>query len=153
MAVIFPSQSCHECEAEAAGRCLQCQQMLCVEHYPRHAHQPCMRRLALHQADYACYVCGKPVVPEQWSTAIFAHYVDEHMCSGCNRYVCEEHTARRDDHVKIVQDGLRSHRYHLTLRTCQLCAPVRMVGGLIGVAWWAGGLAAVALMGWYLFHG
>ncbi len=153
MASLYPFQSCHECEAEAAGRCMQCRRMLCMEHFPLHAHNHCLRHLAMHQAEYACYVCGAPVVPEQWSTAVFAHYIDSHLCAGCTRYVCDEHTARRDEQVKIVQDGLRTHRYHMTMRSCRLCAPLRLTGGLVGAVWWVSGLATVVLTGWFLFHG
>jgi hypothetical protein len=93
------------------------------------------------------------VVPEQWSTAIFAHHTDSHACSGCNRYICDTHTRRTDEHVQIVQDGLRSHRYHVTTRLCGLCAPLRSVGGLVGASWWAAGLMMLALAGWFLFRG
>ncbi|MBA3823512.1 MAG: hypothetical protein H0X24_06340 [Ktedonobacterales bacterium] len=153
MASLYPMQSCHECEAEAAGRCPSCNNPLCMEHFARHAHTPCARHLAQHHDEYLCYVCGANVVPEQWSTAVFAHYVDEHKCFGCNRYICDTHTQRRDEQVKIVQDGLRGHRYHLTARSCELCAPLRPAGGLIGVGWWAAGVATLALTGWFLIHG
>lgn len=153
MASLYPMTSCKTCEAEAAGRCPGCHNVLCMEHFPRHAHNPCARHLAHHQDEYLCYVCGAPIVPEQYSTAIFAHYVDTHTCSGCNRYVCDAHTARRDEQVKIMQDGLRSHRYHLTMRACAVCAPLRSFGGLVGATWWVAGLVTVILTGWFLFHG
>jgi hypothetical protein len=153
MASLYPVHSCHECEAEAAGRCPSCHHPLCMEHFPRHAHAPCVRHLAQHHEEYICYVCGMAVVPEQWSTAIFAHHTDSHACSGCNRYICNAHTRRTDEHVQIVQDGLRSHRYHVTTRLCGLCAPLRSVGGLVGASWWAAGLMMLALAGWFLFRG
>ena len=152
MATLYPVQSCHQCEAEAAGRCPRCHHMYCMEHFPRHEHEPCATHLATHHAEYACYVCGDSVAPEQWSTAVFAHYIDGHTCTGCNRYVCDAHTKRRDEQVKIAQDGLRSHRYHIIARSCALCSPMRTTGGLVGTTWWAAGLVTVVLTGWYLFH-
>ena len=152
MATLYPVQSCYQCEAEAAGRCQRCGHIFCMEHFPRHAHNPCARHLAMHQEEYACYVCGESVVPEQWSTAVFAHFVDNHSCSGCGRYVCDNHTLRRDEQVKISQDGLRSHRYHIIARSCDLCAPLRLTGGLVGATWWVAGLITVLLTGWYLLH-
>jgi hypothetical protein len=148
-----PFQSCAICEAEAAGRCPRCRQVYCIEHFPRHAHALCAGHLAAHAADYVCYVCGEPVVPEQYSTAIFAHYIDGHTCSGCNRYICDEHTRRRDEQVKIVQDGMRSHRYNVIVRSCRICYPLRNTGGLIGTAWWIAGLITVALAIWFIYHG
>jgi len=152
MSSAYPFQSCHECEAEAAGRCPGCKHMYCIEHFPRHAHAACARHIAANHQEYVCYVCGEAVVPEQWSTAVFAHYVDNHMCSGCNRYVCDTHTKKRDEQVRIKQDGLRSHRYHTVSRACQTCAPLRNTGGLIGTTWWIAGLSTVFLTGWFLFH-
>lgn len=153
MASLYPVQSCHECEKEAAGRCPRCHQILCIEHFPRHAHETCARHLAQHHDEYVCYICGASIVPEQYSTAVFAHHIDSHTCVGCNRFVCDAHTSRRDEQVKISQDGLRSHRYHMVVRSCDTCAPVRAAGGLIGMTWWVAGLATVALTGWFLFHG
>jgi hypothetical protein len=109
--------------------------------------------MAQHRDEYACYVCGAEVAPEQWSTAIFAHHIDDHKCTGCNRYICEEHTRRHDDQVRIAQDGVRSHRYHATIRSCALCAPLRPAGGLLGAGWWLAGVTTLALTGWFLFHG
>ena len=153
MASLYPVHSCHECEVEAAGRCPACHHSLCMEHFARHAHAPCARHLAEHHDEYLCYVCGASTVPEQWSTAVFAHYLDSHTCTGCNRYICETHTMRRDDQVKIMQDGPRGHRYHITARSCGICAPLHSAGGLVGATWWVAGLVTVALTGWFLFHG
>lgn len=153
MASMYPLQSCVECENEAAGQCPRCHRAVCVEHYPMHTHSPCLERLALHQHEYVCYVCGESVVPEQWSTAVFAHFIDNHACSGCGRYVCDTHSARRDEQVRIMQDGLRTHRYHLIHRSCELCLPLRLTGGIVGATWWAAGLATVLATGWFLFHG
>lgn len=150
---LYPTPSCHECANEAAGRCPGCKRSLCMEHFPRAAHKPCAADLVARSDEFACYRCGVAIVPEQWSTAIFAHYVDPHLCSGCGRFVCDDHTRRRDEQVRIVQDGLRGHRYHQTARWCDLCAPVRRVGGLVGAAWWVAGMATVLLAGWFVLHG
>ncbi len=153
MASLYPSPSCHECSLEAGGRCPSCHNLLCIEHFPRHNHKPCATNLATHHEDYVCYVCGDSIVPEQWSSALFAHYIDTHSCLGCNRYICDKHTRRRDEQVQITQDGLRGHRYHITARSCELCAPLYRLGGLVGVSWWAAGLVTVVFTGWFLFHG
>jgi len=108
--------------------------------------------MAQHHEEYICYVCGAEVTPEQWSTAVFAHTVDSHACAGCNRYICDAHTRRTDEQVKIMQDGLRSHRYHITARSCALCAPLRNAGGLVGMSWWLAGFVTVVLTGWFLYH-
>ena len=152
MASLYPTQSCHECAEEAAGRCPACHHPLCIDHFSRHAHRPCATHLAEHQDEYACYVCGTALVPEQFSSAVFAHYIDNHTCGGCGRFVCDAHTRRLDEQVKIVQDGLRGHRYHMTMRSCVLCAPLYRFGGLIGTTWWVAGLTTVIATGWFLLH-
>jgi hypothetical protein len=152
MASVYPFQTCRECEAEAAGRCPRCHHLYCMQHFPRHAHATCARHLALHHDDYVCYVCGELTVPEQWSTAIFAHFIDNHACSGCGRLVCDKHTHHREEHVKISQDGMRSHRYSVVTRTCDMCTPLKNVGGIVGATWWVAGLITVFLTGWFLFH-
>jgi hypothetical protein len=128
-----PIPSCAECGLEAAGRCTQCRRNLCIDHFGFDEHQPCATRLIAQADERICYVCGAAVMPQQWSTSIYSHYVDSGRCKGCDRYVCElNHTALRDDAVEIVRDGLRSHRYHVTYRYCGVCAPVRHFGGLVG---------------------
>jgi hypothetical protein len=127
-----PIPSCSECGLESAGRCTACRRYLCVDHFSFEEHQPCAARLVSHAHEHICYVCGVAVQPQQWSTSVFAHYVDSGRCKGCNRYVCElNHTAVRDDAVEILRDGLRSHRYHVTYRYCGVCAPVRHFGGMV----------------------
>jgi hypothetical protein len=84
---------------------------------------------------------------------MFAHYVDSRKCAGCGRYICPEtHTRLRDEIVKIDREGLRGNRYHLTIRYCALCAPVRRLGGLIGTTWWAVGLLSAGAAAFFLFH-
>jgi hypothetical protein len=74
------------------------------------------------------------VTPRQWSAEVYAHYVDAHKCAGCGRYVCAgKHTKVLDEIVRLGRDGMRSNRYHTTLRYCALCAPVRRLGGFVGL--------------------
>ncbi len=97
--------------------------------------------------------CGVAVLPQQWSTAVFAHYVDSGCCEGCGRYVCElTHTALRDEAVEIVRDGLRSSRYHVTHRYCALCAPLRHIGGIVGAVRWLAIVAVVASIAIFAFQ-
>ncbi len=153
MASVFPAQTCSVCENESAGKCPRCRNYVCMEHYPRHSHEPCAKHIAQRQEEYVCYICGEAVVPEQWSAAIFAHYIDNFSCAGCGRYVCEEHTRRRSEHIKIAQDTMRSHRYNIVERYCSVCSSVRIFGGLTGAVWWAAGIATVIITGWFLYHG
>jgi hypothetical protein len=151
-AAAYPARSCNECELQAAGRCPTCRRALCMDHFPLEEHQPCAARLVEEAARRICYVCGTPVVPQQWSTAVFAHYIDSQKCAGCGRYVCaERHTKRRDEVVQLARDGLRSNRYHMTVRYCDICAPVRRFGGLVGVTWWVVGLALAGAAAFFLF--
>ncbi len=141
----YPIPTCKECGLQSAGRCPSCNRSLCIDHFPREEHHPCRTRLARHARDRLCYVCGTPVAPQQWSSAVFAHYIDEHRCAGCHRFVCDDlHTRTRVEDVKIVRDGLRSHRYHLTKRYCGLCAPFRRVGGILGATWLLVGISGVS---------
>lgn len=134
--IVYPIPSCSECGIQSAGRCPTCHHSLCLDHFPLDEHQPCATRLIEHKQDYVCYVCGAPVHPQQWSTAVFAHYIDYQTCAGCKRYICDElHTRVRDEDVRIERDGLRSHRYHYTRRYCDACAPARRFGGLVGAGW------------------
>lgn len=140
---VYPVASCVECGLASAGRCPTCHHSLCMDHFGLEDHQPCATRLIKHAADYVCYVCGAPVVPQQWSTAVFAHYIDSYTCVGCRRHICDNHHTRlRDESVEIARDGLRSHRYHVTQRYCDVCAPLQGVGGLRGAA-----RAAVVVLG------
>lgn len=144
----FPIPSCHECSLQSAGRCPTCHHTLCLDHFPRQEHTPCRAQLEQHAADYICYVCGAAVQPQQWSSAVFAHYVDTYRCAGCQRYLCDKlHTQVREEDVQLVRDGLRSHRYHITKRYCSICAPMRRIGGLTGAAWLAVTLSGFAATG------
>lgn len=134
-ASVYPVPSCTECGIASAGRCPTCHHSLCIDHFALEEHQPCASTIAQHASDYVCYVCGAPALPQQWSTAVFAHYIDAYTCSGCSRHICDAlHTKLRDESVEITRDGLRSHRYHRTQRYCDVCAPLRRLGGLLGVA-------------------
>jgi hypothetical protein len=127
--------SCAECGLESGGRCRVCRRHLCVDHFAYEDHQPCRERMAANARRYVCYVCGSPARPRQWSTALFAHYVDSGRCDGCRRYICDErHTRLREERVEITADSLRSHRYYVTRRYCDVCAPLRRFGGLRGAA-------------------
>jgi hypothetical protein len=55
-------------------------------------------------------------------------------CSGCGRYICDAlHTRFRSERVELVKDSLRSQRYHRVERYCDACAPLRGVGGVLGM--------------------
>jgi hypothetical protein len=150
---VYSADSCDECELQAQGRCPTCRHGLCMDHFPLEEHEPCATRLALTAAEHMCYVCGTPVTPQQWSTAAFAHYIDSQKCVGCDRYICDiRHTHLRSEVVKIVRDGLRSNRYYIIQRYCDVCAPVRRLGGLVGVSWWLVALSTVGAAAFYLFH-
>jgi hypothetical protein len=150
---IYPVDRCRECELPAAGHCPTCRHGLCIDHFPLEQHEPCATRLQRKAAVRLCYVCGAPVTPQQWSAEVFAHYTDSMKCAGCGRYICDAgHTKRRDEVVRIRRDGLRSNRYHMTIRYCSVCAPLRRVGGVVGAAWWASGLVVAAASAFFLFH-
>lgn len=151
---VYPVASCTECGLASAGRCPTCHCSLCMDHFGLEDHQPCATRLVQHAADYACYVCGSPVVPQQWSTAVFAHYIDSYRCAGCLRFICDnQHTRVRDESVEIARDGLRSHRYHITVRYCDACAPLQRIGGLRGVARVAVVLLGIAALAFFVLQG
>lgn len=140
---IYPIPSCAECGIQSAGKCPTCHQSLCMDHFPLTAHQPCATRAAQRADEATCYVCGAPVEPKQWSTAVFAHYIDSHACAGCHRFVCDgQHTTFQREEVNLRRDGVRSHRYHFTRRFCPVCARLRLFGGLIGASWWLAGTVA-----------
>ncbi|HKV83581.1 MAG TPA: hypothetical protein VJN88_03435 [Ktedonobacterales bacterium] len=133
----YPVPSCAECGLASAGRCPTCHHHLCIDHFGLDDHQPCAAYHAKHAGKYICYVCHGPVQPRQWSTAVFAHYIDSSRCRGCHRYVCDTlHTRRRRQSVKIVREGLQSHRYHYTQRYCEICSSLRIFGGLVGLLRW-----------------
>jgi hypothetical protein len=151
---IYPVDSCAECELPAAGHCPQCRRGLCIEHFPLDQHEPCAMRLTRNASRRICYVCGTAVTPQQWSAEVFAHYTDSMKCAGCARYICDaRHTRLRDEVVQIRRDGMRSNRYHVTVRYCDICAPLRAVGGVVGAAWWTAGLAIASAAAFFLlFH-
>jgi hypothetical protein len=144
---VIPIPSCNECGLASSGRCPACHRHLCSEHFARADHEPCATRMRTHAEDYRCYVCGVEVEPRQWSGSMFAHYIDYSRCYGCRRYICDEqHTRRREEAIEIVRDGSRSQRYFVTRRYCHLCAPLRPVGGIVGLSRWIvaiGGAATV----------
>ncbi len=151
--IYSPAPSCAECGLESAGRCPTCHHSLCIDHFDLPDHQPCAQRLAAHGAEYVCYVCGVQVQPQQWSTAVFAHYIDSCTCAGCHRYICEDqHTRRKSESVELVRDGLRSSRYHTTRRYCALCSPLRGIGGLLGASRLATGACVAGLTAFFLLH-
>ncbi len=148
---VYPANSCVECNLQAAARCPTCRNDLCMEHFPLEEHEPCARRMTVGTADRICYVCGVAVMPHQWSVAHFAHYIDSQKCAGCGRFICDgEHTRVRGLRVKLARDGIRSARYHVTTRYCDVCAPVRRIGGLVGLAWWGVILSIATAAAYYL---
>ncbi len=141
---VYPIPSCAECGIQSAGKCPTCHRNLCVDHFPLDAHAPCSGRLAASVVARACYICGEPARPQQWSSEVYAHYVDSHACIGCHRPICDdEHTAFREEGIVVRRDGVRSHRYHVPRRDCQVCFRLRAFGGLIGAGWC---LASVIVM-------
>jgi len=143
--IVYPAPTCTECGLESSGRCPTCHHSLCLDHFGLDDHQPCARHRAEHAGEYRCYVCGAPVRPQQWSSAVFAHYIDSSRCAGCHRYICDtEHTHYRTEAISLARDGLRSHRYHVIQRYCAICAPLRRFGGLLGASGILAGLCAIA---------
>ena len=141
---VYPIPSCAECGIQSAGKCPTCHHSLCVDHFPLDAHAPCAARLAASETTRKCYICGEPARPQQWSSAVDAHYIDSHACAGCHRAVCDDaHTTFRQEDILIRRDGVRSHRYHVTKRYCPVCSRLRVFGGLIGAGWWLAGLIVV----------
>jgi hypothetical protein len=150
---IYSADSCYECELQAAGRCPTCRHGLCMDHFPLEAHEPCATQLATEEPQRVCYVCGVSVGPRQWSTTTFTHYIDSQKCAGCGRYICDaRHTRLRTETVKVAREGLRNNRYHVTVRYCDICAPIRGLGGLVGATWWLVGLTTAGAAAFFLFH-
>lgn len=107
-------------------------------------------RLALTQV---CYVCGTQVYPDQWSLSRTSHYIDNYTCRGCGRHVCDElHTQRKAEHLAVVRDGMRGHRYQHITRYCDACAPVYRLGGVKGLTRWFVAVATVGLVILFYFH-
>jgi hypothetical protein len=130
-----PKRHCHECNEEALGRCSHCHNNLCMDHFPRMLHAPCAQKYLKHAQTHVCYVCGTRVNPDQWSLSQTSHRIDSMSCNGCGRYICDElHTKVQKEQITIVREGLRGHRYQITLRYCALCAPTTRIGGIKGLA-------------------
>jgi hypothetical protein len=84
---------------------------------------------------HVCYVCGSKVYPNQWSLSRTSHRIDNFSCNGCGRYICDEkHTKAKREQASVVREGLRGHRYQVTTRYCELCAPLSRLGGIKGLA-------------------
>ncbi len=152
--VIRPTRQCHECDEEALGRCPECRQGLCQDHFPKHQHAPCAEKHMRQSQEQVCYVCGTQVYPEQWSISRTSHFIDQLKCKGCGRYICDElHTQRKADDVVIVREGMRGHRYQYTTRYCDLCAPISRINGIRGLtsALVAVGTVAAGIF-FYLHH-
>jgi hypothetical protein len=129
-----PVPTCHECSEEALGRCPDCHSGLCMDHFPRQQHSPCAQKQMKLVQRQVCYVCGIQVYPDQWSLARTSHCIDNFSCNGCGRYICDElHTKRKREHITVVREGLRGHRYQNTTRYCALCAPFHRIGGIKGL--------------------
>ncbi len=124
-------RNCHECNAEAFGRCQDCDKGFCLEHFPKQQHSPCAEKQMKLSHEQACYICGVQVYPDQWSVAQRLHYIDQAKCNGCGRYICDEfHTHSKSEEVVIMREGLRGHRYQYIIRYCDLCHPFRGIGGI-----------------------
>jgi hypothetical protein len=107
----------------------------CQEHFPKQQHSPCAEKQMKLAQTQVCYVCGTPVYPAQWSLTKTTHYVDQSTCHGCGRYVCDDlHTQSKDEDVVISREGLRGHRYQHVKRYCDMCSPLRGIGGIKGLA-------------------
>ncbi len=100
-----------------------------------------------------CYVCGTQVYPDQWSVSKTAHYVDQSVCKGCGRYICDDlHTVNKTEDVVILREGLRGHRYQYIVRYCDLCSPARRVGGIRGLTTGLVVLGTIAAAIFFYFH-
>ncbi|HEY7123695.1 MAG TPA: hypothetical protein VH540_07050 [Ktedonobacterales bacterium] len=153
MSLTYIDQKCQLCDEAAATRCPDCHQRFCIQHFPLDQHQPCGAKQERNIQQYVCYVCGEAVRPTQWSANLVAHYFDEFKCSGCQRYICDEHHTRlKQERMIIERDGLSSHRYHYIVRYCDLCMPLRHIQGLVGLANWAVVGLAVVLGVFFWFH-
>ncbi len=148
-----PTRQCHECSEEALGRCPDCRQAFCQEHFPKHQHSPCAEKQMKLAQSQVCYVCGTQVYPDQWSTSRTTHYVDQSTCKGCGRYICDNlHTQRKDEDVVILREGLRGHRYQYVNRYCDLCSPIYRIGGLRGLSYMLVVIGTVAVGVFFVLH-
>ena len=147
------ARRCHECTEEALGRCPDCHMSFCQEHFPKQQHSPCAEKQMKLAQTQVCYVCGTQAYPDQWSISKTSHFVDQAMCKGCGRYICDDlHTQRKVEDVVILREGLRGHRYQYINRYCDLCAPLYRLGGVKGLARTVVVLGTVAAAVFFHFH-
>jgi hypothetical protein len=150
---INPARRCHECTNEAYGRCPDCRHSLCQEHFPKQQHSPCAEQQMKMAQTQVCYVCSTQVYPDQWSNSRTSHFVDQFVCKGCGRYICDElHTQRKVDDVVIAREGLRGHRYQFTTRYCDLCSPIYRMGGIKGLARWVVVIGTIVVAALFYIH-
>jgi hypothetical protein len=122
---------CPVCNEEAFGHCPDCGKGFCGRHFPKQQHSPCAEKHMKFSRQQVCYVCGTQVYPDQWSVSQTAHYIDRFKCNGCDRYICDDgHTRSKSAEVVIVRKGLRGQRYQYVIRYCDLCYPLRNIGGI-----------------------
>lgn len=151
--IVASTRRCRECEQEALGRCPDCHNSFCQEHFPKQQHSPCAEKQMRMAQTQVCYVCGRQVYPDQWSVSRTSHFIDHFKCKGCGRYVCDElHTQRKTEDVAVVREGLRGHRYQYTNRYCDLCSPLYHFGGLKGVASILVAVGTIAATALFYFH-
>ncbi len=150
---IHATRRCHECTEEALGRCPDCHNVLCQEHFPKQQHSPCAEQQMRNAQTQVCYVCSAQTYPDQWSVSRTAHFIDPYLCKGCGRHICDElHTGKKVDDVTIVREGLRGHRYQYTARYCDMCAPIARIYGIKGLARWIVAVGTVAVTIFFYFH-
>lgn len=150
---VNPSRRCHECSAEALGRCPDCHFGFCQDHFPKQQHSPCAEKQMRLAQTQVCYVCGIPVYPDQWSLSKTLHYVDPFTCQGCGRYICDElHTQHKAEEVVIEREGLRGHRYQYITRYCDLCTPLHRIGGIKGLTRALVVVGTIAAAAFYYLH-
>lgn len=150
---VSAARRCHECSEEALGRCPDCHQCFCLEHFPKQQHSPCAEKQLKLTQSQVCYVCGTQVYPDQWSISKTTHYVDQGTCNGCGRYICDDlHTQSKDEDVIISREGLRSHRYQYIQRYCDLCSPLQRVGGIRGLGRAIAVIGTIAATVFFYFH-
>ncbi len=147
------ARRCHECGQEALGRCPDCRKGFCQDHFPKQQHSPCVERQMRLAQTQVCYVCGVQVYPDQWSLSRTSHYIDNYMCYGCGRHVCDElHTRRKAENITVIRDGMRGHRYQYITRYCDTCTHFYRLGGIKGLTRWATVAGTVAAVALFYFH-
>jgi hypothetical protein len=142
------TRRCRECNEEALGHCPDCHQGFCQDHFPKQQHSPCAEKQMRLAQTQVCYICGIQVYPDQWSLSRTSHCIDDYRCLGCGRNICDDlHTYRKAEHINVVREGLRGHRYQVTTRYCRLCSRFYRIGGIRGLTRWlvVAGTAAAAV--------